>query len=108
MNYLYTIPNNINWKSISQMRGLNLQFYQIIYNILHQSDQWDAKFRTTPIIMNEDIKNDPPYERKGNGNPFTGMIPTVIAALTNTCANKIDAIPISIMLVKRSFTIYAN
>jgi hypothetical protein len=58
--------------------------------------------------MNEDTKNDPPDEINGNGNPFTGINPTVIAELTNTCANIIDAIPISIMLVKRSFTIYAN
>ena len=60
MTYLHTIHKNVNWKSIHQMRMLNLQFYQFIYNILHQSDQWDAKFKTIPIIMNEDIKNDPP------------------------------------------------
>ena len=67
-----------------QMRALNLQFYQFIYNILHQSDQCDAKFNTIPIIINEDTKNDPPYEINGNGKPFTGINPTVIAELTNT------------------------
>ena len=46
--------------------------------------KWDAKFNTIPIIINEETKKDPPYDINGNGNPFTGINPTVIAELTNT------------------------
>ena len=47
-------------------------------------------------------------ERNGNGNPLTGINPTVIAELTNTCAKNIVATPIRIILVNLSLTINAN
>ena len=46
--------------------------------------------------MNEENKNDPPYEIKGNGNPFTGINPAAMEQLMNTCARKMLAIPIII------------
>ena len=45
-----------------------------------------------------EIKNEPPADIKGNGSPFTGMSPTVIAVLTNTCARRIDPMPINARL----------
>ena len=43
-------------------------------------------------------KKDPPAETKGKGKPLTGIKPTVIAVLTNTCDKKIVAIPINTKL----------
>ena len=39
----------------------------------------------------------------GNGNPFTGIRPTVIAVLTNTWAKKMVAIPTKAKLENLSF-----
>jgi hypothetical protein len=48
------------------------------------------------------MRNVPPAEIKGRGKPLTGISPTVIAVLTNTCANKIVPMPIKIRLENRS------
>jgi hypothetical protein len=55
-----------------------------------------------PSIIKHETKNEPPYEINGHGKPFTGIRPTVIAALTKNCERKIVAIPISVKLEKRS------
>ena len=61
-----------------------------------------------PVIRKLVIRNDPPADIKGNGNPFTGISPTVIAVLIKTCAKNIVAIPINARLEKRSFDKNAN
>ena len=48
------------------------------------------------------MRNVPPAEIKGRGKPLTGISPTVIAVLTNTCASKIVPMPIKIRLENRS------
>ena len=50
--------------------------------------------------MKHDNKKDPPAEIKGNGNPFTGNKPTVIAELINICNKRIEAIPTMTRLEK--------
>ena len=45
---------------------------------------------TIPIIMNDESKNDPPYEIKGKGSPFTGIIPDAIEQFTKIWERKIS------------------
>ena len=49
------------------------------------------------------MRNVPPADMNGRGNPLTGINPTVIAELTNIWASKIDARPIKIKLENLSF-----
>ena len=49
------------------------------------------------------IRNVPPADINGRGNPLTGINPTVIAVFTKIWANKIDARPIKIRLENLSF-----
>ena len=63
---------------------------------------------TMPVIRKLVKRNDPPAEIKGNGKPFTGISPTVIAVLIKTCDKNIVAIPIKARLEKRSFDKKAN
>jgi len=52
------------------------------------------------------MRKEPPAEIKGNGNPFTGIKPTVMAVFTNTCAKNVVANPIRTKLENRSFDKY--
>ena len=52
------------------------------------------------------IKNVPPADINGSGNPLTGISPTVIAVLTKTWASNIDPKPIKIKLENLSFERY--
>ena len=54
------------------------------------------------------MRNVPPAEINGKGNPLTGINPTVIAVLIKTCDKNIVAIPIKARLEKRSFDKKAN
>ena len=63
---------------------------------------------TIPVIRKLVKRNEPPADIKGNGKPFTGISPTVIAVLIKTCDKKIVAIPISTRLENRSFDKNAN
>ena len=49
------------------------------------------------------MRNEPPAEINGNGSPFTGINPTVMAVLTNTCDKKTVAKPIRARLENLSF-----
>ncbi len=62
---------------------------------------------TIPIIMNDESKNDPPYEIKGKGSPFTGIIPEAIEQFTKIWERKIVEIPINTKLENLSFALYA-
>ena len=61
------------------------------------------RFIDRPNIKKLDRRKDPPADINGNGRPFTGIKPTVIAVFTKTCERKIVAKPIKARLENLSF-----
>jgi hypothetical protein len=59
-------------------------------------------FKISPIIIKQVNRKEPPAEINGNGNPLTGIKPTVMAVFTKTCAINTEAKPIRAILEKRS------